>query len=158
MHIKRSTALIMSMALLVAAVVGFAVGKTSSKSGLTSNFHNSSSTGPPVVSTLGLYTGYGSVARLQAMETWLGRPAQVAVQFADGNANNFEGSVWGQTVSAGAFQTVANRLNLVESIPLAFGGFVDTSTAAGQATVRAALNTTVSGVSTSNMRANVQLG
>lgn len=139
----RSTAVIACIALLASALIGFAIGKADSRT--SQNFRNQSSSGPPILAGLGFYPGYASVAALQSMDTWLGRDANYVVQFADGNINNFAGSVWGQVVNAGALQTVSGQVKLVESIPLAFGGFVDTSTPAGQATVRAALQATVNG-------------
>jgi hypothetical protein len=110
---------------------------------------NASAASRPAVSQLGFYPGYGNVAQLTSLETWLGHDANYVVQFADGNAANFAGSVWGEVTKAGAFQVVSNRTTLVESIPLAFGGFVDATTAAGQATARAGLQATASGANDS---------
>jgi hypothetical protein len=86
------------------------------------------------------------VSKLRSLESWLGRQAGYVVQFADGSSSQFTGSVWGQVIQDGKFQTLANRLTLVESVPLSFdGGFVDASTAAGQATARASLQATANG-------------
>ncbi len=106
---------------------------------------NASAASRPAISQLGFYPGYGSVAQLTSLESWLGHDANYVVQFADGNAANFAGSVWGEVTKAGAFQVVSNRTTLVESIPLAFGGFVDATTAAGQATARAGLQASANG-------------
>ena len=82
MKIKRSTALITSLAIVASAVIGFAIGKANSKT--TSNFENTASTtGLPVLSKLGFYPGYGSVPYLTALEAWFGRSAQYVVQFGD---------------------------------------------------------------------------
>jgi hypothetical protein len=146
----RSTAIISCVALLASALIGYAIGRANSNT--TPNFRNQSSSGPPVLSGLGVYPGYASVPQLQSVDSWLGRDANYVVQFADGNIDNFDGSVWGQVVNAGALQTVSGQVKLVESIPLAFGGFVDTSTPAGQASVRAALQATVNGSNDSQFR------
>jgi Glycosyl hydrolase family 26 len=145
MKIKGSTAIIASVALLATSVVGYAIGKANSESATTSNFHNESSVGKAPTSDLGFYPGFGSVSLLQSLEMWLGKSAGHVVQFADADPANFTASVWGEVVRAGALQTVANRVTLVESVPLAFGPFVDASTATGQATARASLTATVSG-------------
>jgi Glycosyl hydrolase family 26 len=95
---------------------------------------------------LGFYPGYAAVSTLTGLESWLGRQVGYVVQFSDGSSSQFTGSIWGQVVKAGAFQTLANRITLVESVPLAFdGGFIDASSAQGQATARAALQATVDG-------------
>ncbi len=106
---------------------------------------NASAASRPAISQLGFYPGYGSVAQLTSLESWLGHDANYVVQFADGNAANFAGSVWGEVTKAGAFQVVSSRTTLVESIPLAFGGFVDATTASGQAAARNALQATANG-------------
>ncbi len=58
---KRSTALIVSLAVIVSALVGFAIGKVNSTT--TSRLKNSAS-GPPVLAKLGFYPGFGSVPYL----------------------------------------------------------------------------------------------
>ena len=67
------------------------------------------------------------------------------VQFADGDPTQLPGSVWGQVVNAGAFQTLSNRVTLVEAMPLAFGGYVDVNTTAGQALARSYLQAVANG-------------
>ncbi len=131
--------------MVASAIVGFAIGKATSST--TSEFRNSATVpGPPILPKLGLYPGFASPAYLQSLETWLGRSASYIVQFGDVRTNSaFMSSVWGEVVNAGALQTISGRLNLVESVPLAFGNFVDASTAAGQATARAQLQATANG-------------
>jgi hypothetical protein len=101
---------------------------------------------------VGLYPGYGNVSGLTSFESWLGRKVNYVVQFADANPANFLGSVWGEVTKAGEFQTLSSRLNFVESMPLAFGGGIDTSTAAGQAQARANLQATVNGTNDDKFR------
>ncbi len=79
------------------------------------------------------------------LETWLGRRATYVVQFGDTRDRAFTSSVWGQVVKAGALQTISRRVTLVESVPLAFGGLIDATTAAGRASARANLELTVQG-------------
>ena len=107
----------------------------------------------PAVSRLGFYPGYGSAARINSLDAWLGRSTRYVVQYADGaNASQFESSIWGQTASAGAFQTIANRTTLVESVPLTFGlGFGATT-----AQHAAALNATLAGRNDAAYRAGAQ--
>jgi Glycosyl hydrolase family 26 len=97
---------------------------------------------PPAISRLGFYPGYGSVAKLHALESWLGQDARYVVQFSDADsASAFTSSIWGQTVKAGAFQTEAKSTTFVESIPLTIGlGFGVTN-----AQRVSALNATLSG-------------
>lgn len=84
----------------------------------------------PALSRLGFYPGYGKVSDLHSLESWLGRDTHYVVQFSDASsAGNFGGSIWGQTVKAGAFQTIAHRTTFVESVPLTFGLGFGTSVA-----------------------------
>ncbi len=95
---------------------------------------------------LGFYPGYAAVSTLTGLESWLGRQVGYVVQFSDGSSSRFTGSIWGQVVNAGGFQTLAKRITLVESVPLGFdGGFIDASSAQGQATARSVLQATVNG-------------
>jgi hypothetical protein len=107
----------------------------------------------PVLSHLGFYPGYGSAAGLTSFEQWLGRKATYVVQFSDANsAKAFSSSIWGQTAKADAFQTVANRVTLVESVPLTIGlGFGSTN-----AQRVAALNATRSGANDATFRQGAQ--
>src|SRR5713101_5437535 len=100
---------------------------------------------PAPVRGLGFFPGYGNVSGFVSLEGWLGRQASYVVQFSDGQPDQFAGSVWGQVVAAGKFQTLASRVTLVESVPLAFGGFLDASTAQGQAQARSNLQATLNG-------------
>ncbi len=115
--------------------------------------HSASAAVRPAVSKLGFYPGYGSAARVNAMDAWLGRGTNYVVQFADGaNASQFEASIWGQTKQAGALQTIANRTTLVESVALTFGlGFGATT-----AQHAAALNATLAGRNDAAYRAGAQ--
>ncbi len=127
----RFTAVIVAIALFAAGGIGFAIGKVNAKT--TTGFKNSAS-GPPVLAKLGFYPGFGNVSWLAALESWLGRSASYVVQFGDVRSGDaFDSSVWGEVVNAGAMQTISGRVDLVESVPLGFGNFVDTSTAGGRA-------------------------
>ncbi|HEV7523456.1 MAG TPA: glycosyl hydrolase, partial [Acidimicrobiia bacterium] len=106
----------------------------------------------PAAQQLGFYPGYANLIQFKALETWVGRDANYVLQFADQTATKFPGSVWGQVTKAGALQTIANRVTLVESIPLAFGNNIDASTAAGQAYARTALQATANGANDANYR------
>ncbi len=107
----------------------------------------------PAVAKLGFYPGYGSAARLNSLDAWLGRNTRYVVQFADAaNASQFEASIWGQTVFTGSLKTIASRTTLVESVPLTFGlGF-----GASKAQHAAALNATLAGRNDAAYRAGAQ--
>ncbi len=96
----------------------------------------------PAVSQLGFYPGYANVSGYTTLETYVGHQARYVVQFADSSSTSaFEGSVWGETTNAGAFQTLSNRVTFVEAVPLTIGlGFG--ATTAQRAT---ALQATASG-------------
>jgi hypothetical protein len=96
-------------------------------------------------SRFGLYPGYAGLTQLRSLESWVGHPADYVVQFADIHDAAFTSSVWGEVTRAGAFQTLAQQVTLVESIPLAFGDFIEARTPAGQATARANLQATADG-------------
>jgi hypothetical protein len=146
----RFTAILVALALVASALIGFAIGKVNAKT--TTGFKNTAS-GPPVLAKLGFYPGFGNVSWLTALESWLGRSASYVVQFGDvRNTDAFLSSVWGEVVNAGAMQTISGRVDLVESVPLGFGDFVDTSTAAGQATARATLEASANGSNDSAFR------
>ncbi len=84
----------------------------------------------------GSIPGYASVTNLKSLEAWLGRNANYVVQFGDHDPPQFVPSVWGEVIKAGALQTLANQVTLVESVPLGFGAIINASTAAGQASAR----------------------
>jgi hypothetical protein len=108
--------------------------------------NRASATDRPVVSQLGFYPGFGNVAGLNSLDSWLGRSAKYIVQFGDiSSPSAFESSVWGELVQSGSLQTFTNSTTFVESVPLAFGNFVDASTASGQATARSQLQATANG-------------
>ncbi len=125
---------------LLAGVVLFAVGFVGGEAGVG---HGSPVSGA-AASRFGLYPGYAGVAQLRSLETFVGHPANYVVQFADIHEAAFTSSVWGEVTKAGAFQTLARQITLVESIPLAFGDFLPPG-AAGRATARANLQATVDG-------------
>jgi hypothetical protein len=104
------------------------------------------------ISHLGFYPGYANLAQLKSLETWVGHDASYVVQFADQDATKFDPSVWGEVAKAGALQTLAGRVTLVESIPLAFGPNIDATTAAGRSSARANLQETVAGTYDSQYR------
>ncbi len=111
----------------------------------------------PAVAQLGFYPGYANLSQLTSLQTWLGRDTSYLVQFGDiASPTNFMASVWGEVVKAGELQTIASKTNLVESVPLAFGSFVDASTATGQATARAQLQATVNGANDVGYRVAAQ--
>jgi hypothetical protein len=142
-RVTRFTAILVALALVASGLIGFAIGKVNAKT--TTGFKNTAS-GPPVLAKLGFYPGFGNVSWLSALETWLGRSASYVVQFGDvRNTDAFLSSVWGEVVNAGAMQTISGRVNLVESVPLGFGNFVDTSTAGGRATAAATLQASANG-------------
>jgi hypothetical protein len=132
---------------LVVAVVLLALGLVGGETGVG---HGSPADGS-AASRFGLYPGYAGVTELHHLESWVGHPASYVVQFADIHEAAFTSSVWGEVTRAGAFQTMAERITLVESIPLAFGDFLQ-SGAAGQATARANLQATVAGAHDSEYR------
>ncbi|HEV7526625.1 MAG TPA: hypothetical protein VGP92_16775, partial [Acidimicrobiia bacterium] len=107
----------------------------------------------PSVSQLGFYPGYGTVSGFRSLENWLGHDARYVVQFSDAaNAGAFGGSIWGQTVKPGAFQTIASRTGFVESVPLTMGlGFGATT-----AQRAAALNATLAGAHDAAYRQGAQ--
>ena len=117
----------------------------------------SAATEPAPVRGLGFYPGFANVSQLTSLENWLGRQSKYVVQFGDTNIANFPSSVWGEVVNAGAMQTLASRVTLAESIPLAFGSFVDATTAAGQATARNQLQATANGSYDSQYRQAAQM-
>jgi hypothetical protein len=125
---------------LSVGVVLFALGFVGGEAGVG---HGSPVSGS-AASRFGLYPGYAGVAQLRSLESWVGHPANYVVQFADIHEPAFTSSVWGEVTRAGAFQTLAKQVTLVESIPLAFGDFLAPG-AAGQATARANLQATVDG-------------
>ena len=146
LKLSRTTAILMTVALLAAALIGFTLGRANSTHKTV--FKPTASVGPPLLPKSGFYPGYASVAYLAALESWAGRSAQYVVQFGDVRSGSaFESSVWGEVVNAGALQTIAGRVTLVESVPVAFGNFLDTATAVGQATARNQLQATVNGTS-----------
>jgi hypothetical protein len=107
----------------------------------------------PARSQLGFDPGYANLSQLQSLESWLGRDVSYVVQFSESkNASDFESSVWGQTVNAGAFQPIADHVTFVESIPLTIGlGF-----GASAEERAAALGNTLAGVNDDSYRLAAQ--
>ena len=100
---------------------------------------------PGEAELLAALLGFGNVAGLNSLDSWLGRSAKYIVQFGDiSSPSAFESSVWGELVQSGSMQTFTNSTTFVESVPLAFGNFVDASTASGQATARSPWSTATS--------------
>ncbi len=126
----RARVAVLALVLAVTGVIG------------TAALQSASAAQRPALSRLGFYPGYGSAARLKSLESWLGRETHYVVQFTDYTSGSaFESSVWGQTANGGAFQTIANRTNFIESVPLTLGlGF-----GASTAQRAAALSATASG-------------
>jgi hypothetical protein len=100
---------------------------------------------PDRAQEMGIFPGYAATQAFQQLEAWLGHPIKHVVQFASQDAEDFTSSIYGQIADAGAWQTMAGRLTLVESIPLAFGPNGDARTASGQARNRTLLQATASG-------------
>lgn len=133
----------------VTVVVAFVIAATTlvaTRSGSgTGSGSSPVATSTSIGSDLGFYPGYANLSRLKTLESWVGRDASFVVQFADQDASKFDDSVWGQVAKAGAVQTLAGRVTLVESIPLAFGPNLDATTAAGRAQAATNLQATAAG-------------
>ena len=85
----------------------------------------------------------GKVAAFQALESYVGHPARYVVQVADTRSiSQFEGSVWGEVIDAGQFQTINNRVTFVLSVPLTIGLGFGASTAQRGAALQATANGT----------------
>ncbi len=94
----------------------------------------------------GFYPGYANAGAFTTQENWLGHEMSYAVQFGDVRSPEaLQNSVWGEFAQGGKFGSLANRIDVSMSVPLAFGSFVDAHTAGGQATARAQLEVTASG-------------
>jgi hypothetical protein len=133
---------------VLVGVVLFALGFVGGEAGIGYGSPVSGS----AASRFGLYPGYAGVAQLRGLESWVGHPANYVVQFADIHEAAFTSSVWGEVTQAGGFQTLAKRVTLVESIPLAFGDFIEARTPAGQETARANLQATADGAHDADYR------
>lgn len=134
-------AVLVALALGATALIAARPGPDS----VSSSGSTSASTSTSIASDLGFYPGYANLARLKTLESWVGRNAAFVVQFTDQDTSKFDDSVWGQVVKAGAVQTLAGRVTLVESIPLAFGPNLDATTAAGRAQAATNLRATAAG-------------
>ncbi len=133
---------------LVVAVVLVALGF----GGFETRVGHGSPVDGSAASRFGVYPGYADLGQLKSLESWIGHPANYVVQFGDIHESAFTSSIWGEVTKAGAFQTMAKQVTLVESIPLAFGDFVHARTPAGQATVRANLQATKNGAHDAEFR------
>ncbi len=136
-----------TIAILVVSTLGIAFAGMSSMTRAAAAPTGSSLA---AVQRMGFYPGFANVARFKQWEATLGHDVPNVVQFADQNADRFTSSVWGEVVNAGGWQTLSNRVQLVESIPLGFGTNGDVRTAAGQTNARAALQATVNGTYDAN--------
>ena len=98
-------------------------------------------TAPPPAAQLGFFPGDSHLFGYNFLEAFLGHSAKYVVQMADTRSvSQFEGSVWGEVVKSGQWQTVSGRLTFVLSVPLTIGLPYGSKT--GQ---RAALQATASG-------------
>lgn len=99
------------------------------------------------VSKLGMYVGFDEGGRFDRFERELGTPIRWAVTMADSRSvAAMKSSVWGQFAAPGAYlPEVAGRVNVVLSMPLAFGPGGMGRTAEGQATIGANLRATAAG-------------
>ncbi len=132
-------AVVAALVLAATAVIAASPGSGSPSSSASNPLGASTGSG------LGFYPGYANLARLRSLESFVGRDASYVVQFADQDRTKFDDSVWGQVANAGAVQTLAGRVTLVESIPLAFGPNLDATTAAGRAAAATNLQATAGG-------------
>ncbi len=96
--------------------------------------------------TLGMYVGYGKAERFRAAERALGAPVRWSVVFADQDSPSaMRSSVWGQFAGPKAYlPSVADRMNVTVTVPLAFGD-ANAKTPAGKNAVRANLVATAAG-------------
>ena len=98
--------------------------------------------------TLGMRvsTGKFSRARFDAVEMWLGRPVSWTTLFADRDSpSEMVASVWGEMVNPVApLPALAGRLDVVMTVPLAFGKGSGRDTA-GREAIRAQLSETAEG-------------
>ena len=76
----------------------------------------------PPAARVGFFPGENHLSGYIHLESFLGRPAKYVVQMADTRSvSSFEGSVWGEVIDAGQWQTLHNRLTFVLSVPLTIG-------------------------------------
>jgi len=98
--------------------------------------------------TLGMRTisGFGDLSRLTEIERWLDRPVRWTVHYADrASPADMRASVFAQFRSPRApLPTVAGRLDMILTVPLAFGS-ANATTDAGRETIRALLTETAAG-------------
>jgi hypothetical protein len=151
---RRARFVLLAMTLVVAVVLTGCLPPAPNKVSATGtgNVTASSVGSSGLGQAAGVYPGYSDMSALGGFESWLGRDVNYVVQFGDQVAANFLGSIWGQVTKAGQLQTIAGRVTLVESVPLAFGSQLDANTAAGQAAAAANLTATVNGSNDSKFR------
>ena len=97
--------------------------------------------------TLGMYVGFDRGDRFAQFERELGTPIRYVVTMADSRSPSaMMSSVWGQFAKSDAYlPKVANRVEVVLSMPLAFGPGGMGMTQAGQSTIRQNLQATAAG-------------
>jgi hypothetical protein len=97
--------------------------------------------------SMGVFVGYNQEQRLLGFEEDLGAPVDVVVTMADARSpEDMKGSVYGQFVAADAYlRGLSDRLNVVASIPVAFGPGGMPRTPEGQATIGTNLRAVVAG-------------
>jgi hypothetical protein len=137
----RSNAFRRAGAAIIVGALLFAVGFV----GLGPGGRSGAPVAGAAASRLGFYPGYAGLTSLRSLEGWLGQPASYVVQFGDIREAAFTSSIWGEVAKAGALQSIASRVTLAESIPLAFGSIIDANTSDGRATARGNLQATVNG-------------
>ena len=101
----------------------------------------------PDPAALGMYVGFDRGDRFAQFERELGTPIRYVVTMADSrSASAMLSSVWGQFTKREAYlPKVSDRVNVVLSLPLAFGPGGMGMTAAGQNTIRQNLQATAAG-------------
>jgi hypothetical protein len=106
----RTRVAVVALVVCVSAVIGGAA------------LRGASAADRPALSRMGFSPGSGGVASLHSLESWLGRDTHYVMTFTDYTGGSaFESSIWGETVNTGGYQTIANRTNFVESVPLTLG-------------------------------------
>lgn len=98
-------------------------------------------------STLGMYVGFDRGDRFHRFERELGTPIRYVVTMADSRSPSaMLSSVWGQFAKSDAYlPKVSNRVDVVLSLPLAFGPGGMGLTASGRSTIRQNLLATAAG-------------
>lgn len=136
-------------------IVGTALAVLSVAAILTTVDQASAQTPRVPASKLGMYVGFDSKSRFDEFESALGLPLRYIVTMADSTSPSaMRSSVWGQFANSSAYlPKVSNRVDVVLSVPLAFGPGGMGMTSSGQATIRNNLQATANGALDGDFRA-----